>query len=290
MSQHSPIQWCDSSLNLQMGCDGCELWNEKKKSCYAGVQIDGDGVRPGFKGQKGWPTSFGEPALFPHRLPPALKWKDLTGTDRPDKPWMNGLPRIIFLNDMGDTFSKKLPLEWMAEHLPAMAQSPHQFLVLTKRPSRAVEFSKQYPFPKNFWIGTSVTSDKTENRVEQLLQVQGGRLKFVSFEPLWSAINPKVFVGVQWAIFGGESGKDAKRCNVRHIREGLESCEANRVKAFVKQMGSNVHDETLAHPDLSDLAVSTALAQGLLKMELRDSHGGDWSEWADDLRVREMPI
>jgi hypothetical protein len=23
----TPIEWCDSTLNLQMGCDGCELRN-----------------------------------------------------------------------------------------------------------------------------------------------------------------------------------------------------------------------------------------------------------------------
>jgi protein gp37 len=39
MAIHTDIEWCDSSLNLAMGCDGCELWNPARgvKHCYAGV-------------------------------------------------------------------------------------------------------------------------------------------------------------------------------------------------------------------------------------------------------------
>lgn len=92
-----------------MGCDGCELWNNKRRICYAGRQTEG---RTGFKG---WPKGgFSEPELFLDRLEPALKWGPPTAGENEHKPWLNGLPRIIFLNDMGDTFSKKLPQNWMA--------------------------------------------------------------------------------------------------------------------------------------------------------------------------------
>src|SRR4051794_31894480 len=36
MSVATKIQWCDSTCNPTMGCDGCELWNPKVKKCYAG--------------------------------------------------------------------------------------------------------------------------------------------------------------------------------------------------------------------------------------------------------------
>jgi len=38
MGIDTDIEWCDSSLQLEMGCDGCELWNPKvgEKTCYAG--------------------------------------------------------------------------------------------------------------------------------------------------------------------------------------------------------------------------------------------------------------
>lgn len=33
------IGWCDSSVNGEMGCDGCELWNPAAgvRICYAGL-------------------------------------------------------------------------------------------------------------------------------------------------------------------------------------------------------------------------------------------------------------
>lgn len=36
MSNETKIEWCDSTINPVMGCSGCELWNEERKTCYAG--------------------------------------------------------------------------------------------------------------------------------------------------------------------------------------------------------------------------------------------------------------
>ncbi|MCH8830861.1 MAG: hypothetical protein IID45_14900, partial [Planctomycetes bacterium] len=69
------IEYPDSTLNLQMGCDGCELWNTKVRTCYAGQMTERYGGRnPGF------PKAFDKPEMFLHRLDAALKWPDLTGT------------------------------------------------------------------------------------------------------------------------------------------------------------------------------------------------------------------
>lgn len=268
MGKNTSIQWADSSLQLQSGCDGCELWNSKVKICYAGKMIDGDGTGRGFAGKKGWPDSFDNPKLFIERLPEALKWADLTGTAREDKPWLNNYPRIVFLNDMGDTFSKKLPLYWLAPLLSMMAESPHQWLMLTKRPSRAVEFSKRFPFPENFWIGTSVTSEETIPRIKQLTEIQGGSVRFVSFEPLWSAIPAEAFRGFGWAIFGGESGNIPTPCDGRWILDGIAAARKYNLKPFVKQLGS----EPIG-----------------IGCTVNDSHGGEWDEWPWEYRVREMP-
>jgi len=103
MPKDTNIHWCDSSVNLMMGCDGCELWREGSRHCYAGT------LTLRHAGRKGWPESFDRPRLFPERLAGALRWPDLTGTARPGKPWLDGLPRVVFVNDMGDTFTESLP-------------------------------------------------------------------------------------------------------------------------------------------------------------------------------------
>jgi hypothetical protein len=58
MPQHTPIPWCDSAVNLMMGCDVCEMWNPAVgvRACYAGVMTENRAGRPG------WPESFGRPS------------------------------------------------------------------------------------------------------------------------------------------------------------------------------------------------------------------------------------
>lgn len=272
MSKDTKIQWCDSSLNLQMGCDGCELWTKTVRKCYAGRQCE---ERRMFKG---WPRQFSEPEIYMDRLEPALKWKDLTGTDREDKPWLNGMPRIVFLNDMGDTFSSTLPPNWLAPVLPRLATSPHQFLLLTKRPSRLLEFCEKYTLPKNVWPGTSVTSARTAGRVDYIRQIKTGGPKFVSCEPIWEYLPPETFSELQWAIFGGESGdpEDATPCNVDWIERGMLNAMQAGASPFVKQLGSR--------PYWQDPVLDTPTP-----ITLENHHGGDWSEWPQRLRKRFMP-
>lgn len=308
MSRETAIQWADSTLNLQMGCGGCELWKPGIgiRRCYAGVMIEGEGNRPGMKGRKGWPARFQEPTLFLDRLDAALRWPDLTGRERPGKLWLNGMPRLIFLNDMGDTFTAELPLDWLAPLLPRMADSPHQFLVLTKRPSRMAAFSKRHPFPRNFWCGTTVTDNRTAARIRQLHDVDCEGPTFVSFEPLWGRVQPDFFGwekccgceehlaqgelcehcngtlnlrSFDWAIIGGESGPSAFPFYLRELRELLIRCREFNIRRFVKQLGANPLESSFdAEEGWSHAPLS-----------LRDSHGGDWDEWPDELRVRQMP-
>lgn len=232
------IEWCDSTLNLQMGCDGCELWNPRAgvRECYAGVLTERyAGVSAGF------PASFAEPRLFPERLKQALRWPDLSGCSRPDKPWLDGRPRIVFLDDMGDTFTEGLPIDWLAEHLPAMAASPHQWLLLTKRPRRALEFASMHPFPENFWLGTSITSRASLSRIDWLLQIPA-RVRFLSVEPIKESIDLALrnwadLCPLHWVIVGGPSGAEAAPVHPDWVRLIRDDCQEAGVPFFFKQWG-----------------------------------------------------
>lgn len=268
MGKESSIQYCHSSANWQMGCDGCELWSKTVRKCYAGRQTNG------MAGKKGWPLSFEEPKLFLERVDPTLKWGAPTPAEREKKPWIpEDYPRIVFLNDMGDTFSRLLPANWMAPLLPLIAQSPHQFLVLTKRPSALRKFAEKYPLPANVWPGTTFTSAPTEARIHELRQIKSGGPKWVSFEPLWSAIPAYAFEGIQWACFGGESGAPEEQPSVTYvewIERGTVDAARYGVRRFVKQLGSRP-------------------MRGHAPLRLRDFHGGDWKEWPIELQIREFP-
>ena len=38
---------------------------------------------------------------------------NLTGLARPQKPWLNGLPRLIFVSDMGDALSEAISFQYL---------------------------------------------------------------------------------------------------------------------------------------------------------------------------------
>lgn len=307
MSAKTLIHWADTTANPTTGCDGCELWGKANRHCYAGRLHEG-------RLAKTLPTlyaaDFHEVRLAPGRMAKAAALSDLRGTARPDKPWLDGMPRMIFPGDMADIFSKDVPFTYLKEELIDVATSSkgirHIYMALTKRPSRMVEFAQWlhnwgWEWPANVWAGASVTTQKTvDNRIPHLLRVPDA-VRFLSVEPMlgpidltpwlgWSgermtAAWPMVWVAprVDLVIFGGESGPDARPCDLAWIRDGVRQCKAAGVSAFVKQLGANPVDTTPPPPG------SSSTNDFDRRIRLRDSHGGDWSEWPEDLRVREMP-
>jgi protein gp37 len=203
MGKDTGIQWTDDTVNSTSGCDGCELWVPGKGGpCYAGnFQTD--------RLSKSLPLlyakDFTEVRLIPGRMAKAAAASDLTGKDRPGKngenakPWLNGMPRCIFVGDMGDIFSKDVPFAYLKAELIDIANSEHGrrhiWQVLTKRPSRMAEFSRWLEslgetWPKNVWVGTSVTGMKSVGRVDHLKKVGNeNTVRFISAEPLFEAVD-----------------------------------------------------------------------------------------------------
>jgi hypothetical protein len=99
MGKETFIQWCDSTVNASTGCDGCELKQPGKDgSCYS-VPIHENRLAKSLPLL--YDPDFHNVRIIPGRIPQAAKWSDLTGTVRPDKPWLDGLPRVIFVGDLG---------------------------------------------------------------------------------------------------------------------------------------------------------------------------------------------
>jgi protein gp37 len=257
MGEKTDIQWCDSTLNLQMGCDGCELWENKpngRKSCYAGILTEQ------YSGHPGFPKAFNQPVIYPERMNKAEKWKDLTGTNRIDKPQLNGSPRIIFLNDMGDGFTRLLDLDWMAPYIPRMEKTPHIYMMLTKRVKRMAEFWKNYgEVPDNIWLGTTITANENKKRGYDLIEISA-KTKFISMEPLIESVSISEMVSnIQQVIIGFESGVGCRPGNPDWMRIIRDECSASGTAFFVKQMGG-----------------------------IRD-HKGEIKDLPEDLRIRQIP-
>jgi protein gp37 len=124
--------------------------------------------------------------------------------------------------------------------------------------------------PDNVWLGISAENQHTlDARIQELL-VTPAAVRFVSLEPLLEPIDlgPIHVHGdtqIQWVIVGGESGPEARLCDINWI-----------FPVFVKQLG--------ARP----LTNYGSWSDGKL-LKLRDRHGGDIDEWPKDLRIREFP-
>lgn len=194
MSVSTKIQWCDSTCNPTMGCEGCELWTSKVKKCYAGMlHVRFGGVT------KGYSPTFEELTYWPGRMAAAARWSDLSGTKRSDKPWLDGLPRLIFVSDMSDSLSAEVPFDFLEEEIIRNVTSPlgqrHCWLWLTKRPDRMAQFSellaaKDIHWPANLWAGTSITTQGTTSRIKQLVRVGNkSTIRFLSVEPQWGMVD-----------------------------------------------------------------------------------------------------
>lgn len=299
MAIKTNIQWCDSTCNEVMSCNGCELRNIKKgiRFCYAGNIVD-KMTRRG--PMKGWPKNFETPTLFPGRTEESCNWSDLTGRLRQDKPWIpSTMPRLIFYGDMGDIFSEGLPEGWFEPLIEKMASAPHIWMLLTKRPSKMREFFDRVECPKNVWCGTTMTSQQNR-RAEELCAVKC-ETRFISIEPQWEEITlPQCVLdcGDRMQIqMGGQSGDDPKPYLLKWTESLVNQCDVWKLRPFVKQLGAlpiieQCIEQCNTKCEASGSIMCSCERNGGQTLVLKDSHGGYWNEWPKSmpwLKRREFP-
>lgn len=167
--------------------------------------------------------------------------------------------------------------------------------------------SLKWPLP-NVWLGTSVEDQpRADERIPHLLRCPA-TVRFLSCEPLLGEVDLSAFFGgpyvglpgdkvhdnynfgIHWVITGGESGPNARACNVEWIRSIVRRCKAASVPCFVKQLGAWPVEFGHGEPTLP---MAWKWDDGGENVERwykpADKKGGDPSEWSEDLRVREMP-
>jgi protein gp37 len=150
---------------------------------------------------------------------------------------------------------------------------------------------------KNIHVGVSVEDRKRTSRVDLLRQIPAV-LRFLSLEPLLEDIADLLNLeGIGWVLVGGESGQHARPCALEWLERIIATCRAQDVAVFVKQLGAYVVSEQRAADTVEDAVGLLGEAarkmwpasRWLWRAGLVDAKGGDWDEWPDDLRIREMP-
>lgn len=143
----------------------------------------------------------------------------------------------------------------------------------------------------NVWIGVSAGAD-----LKAALDIPA-TIHFLSCEPMLKHLNvnyPEIVSRFDWIIFGGESGKNARPLYLQWIIEGLEFCRRYRILPFVKQLGADVRllqvFDGLRWPNGTTGTDEWVGGKPTFsRIHLKDSHGGNWDEWPEELRVREIP-
>lgn len=326
MSANSKIQWTDHTFN---SWEGCSKVAPECKNCYAEVLVDkrfgrakwGAGQPRRRTSESTWrqPLRWNKTAICTQCRQPELIGSDDCRTCGRNFSTENRRRPRVFCLSLGDWLDEEVPAEWLADLLSLIRRMSNlDWQLLTKRPQnwkvRMAEVMKhlvetggsddgsQELFlwceawlynadpPSNVWIGVSAGADQ-----RAALDIPA-KVHFLSCEPMLKPLDHN-FLPTQefdWIIFGGESGKNARPCDVGWIRDGVKFCRRNDIAPFVKQLGAKLQSDLGDNSWPSgtqgvDVHDSKSLEWIATEIRLKDSHGGDMSEWPEDLRVREFP-
>jgi protein gp37 len=214
MSRHSGIEWTESTWNPVTGCTkisaGCA-------HCYAERMAR----RLQAMGHPNYANGF-QLTLHEHVLEAPLAWKK---------------PQMVFVNSMSDLFHPDVPDDFIGRVVEVMREASwHTFQVLTKRSARLMEMDKAIEWPPNVWIGVTVERQDYLFRIDDL-RTTCAHIRFLSLEPLLSALPGLDVDGIDWTIVGGESGPGARPMLEEWVLDIRDRCQEANVPFFFKQWG-----------------------------------------------------
>lgn len=258
------------------------------------LAIGGDPSRPGSVYHNGMLATFEWPRVFCASIADVFEqWEG----------WMqDAAGRHLFIDDRegpwrGDIDSPLTMHAVRARLFNTIRLTPHlDWLLVTKR-IEYVERSLHWTglpwltqLPPNVWLLASVENQATADaRISQLLRTPAA-VHGISLEPMLERVDlarylPNTYTRfprgphLGWVIVGGESGHNARQCNVEWVRDIVRQCKTAGVPVFVKQLGKLPVSGNGSLSGVADLSIR----------RLTDAKGGDPAEWPEDLRVREFP-
>ena len=231
MGDTTSIAWTDATANYWLGCtkvsDGC-------KHCYAerfaknrmGLDVWGASARQPVK--KVWATVA--------RLGAEVR-QGRIGVMGANKPL------LVFVGSMMDWAEDRAELKPVRAKMweQIRAEPALTFQLLTKRPDRIeallpATWGQGWP---NVWLGTSIEDMRVAERAEQLRRIPAV-VHFVSYEPALGPLDDLPLDGIDWVIYGGESGPEFRSDNADWARAMKRRCEERGVAFFHKQSAANL--------------------------------------------------
>lgn len=255
------IDWCDSTWNPITGCyhkcaycyargitnrfasrKGCRLIEPETYHIEAkdGSELIEINQQPYYFNDE---TAERYNCAYPHGFTPTIHRYRMS--EYRDKK----RPRNIFVGSMADIFGEWVPDRWIREVFMACERAPqHNYLFLTKNPSRYVELQRygELPNADNMWYGTTVTDP------DMLFMGQDGYYgfhTFLSIEPLladFGSLGEASYLP-EWIIVGAETGN--RKDKVVPKREWVENivvqCRKYGIPVFMKESLREIWGEEL---------------------------------------------
>ena len=141
------------------------------------------------------------------------------------------IPSRIFVGSTMELFGPWVKESWMADILGDVRRfSRHTFIFLTKRPW---ELLKWNPWPKNCFVGASVTNNRELALVSQHFDHVVAKVKFLSFEPLLERLVCLVPWPADWVIIGAQT-QPLKLPSLEWVEEIEKAADRAGIPVFEK--------------------------------------------------------
>ena len=285
-------EWWDYSWNIAPGCTQVSAECDHCWALAMAKRLQGMG-KAGYEGLVDAlpPTP---PHLQTQQMGRGVRWTGRVNLleKRLKDPLELKRPRVIAVNLMGDLFHENVPDLFLHSVFDVMARAErHRFMVLTKRPERAVKFLRaqwvkqevQYIAPlRNVWIGTTAGMQRSANERWNAMSwiAQAGWNTWVSSEPRLEAIDWHGWSFLKWMVTGGESGPYARPMVPAWARADRDWCVDHGVAFWFKQWGE--WGPEVPGVDLSNYPMTTFGREILFrfgrKMAGRMLNGRTWEE------------
>ena len=228
------IGWCNTTWNPVWGClNHCEYCYARKIANFRYKRMVEIEINHYWKKHPTWAWTGDHLSGLKDFRPTFLEAQfDKKFPQKAQKIFVGSMSEIYYWKD-----------EWLKKVLEKVKLYPqHIFQFLTRYP----EVYSKYDFPKNCWLGVTIThipKYKDDNRWDFNSFIRNEKinnLKFVSFEPLLGDVHSYTYLNfdkeINWVIFGAETGN--RRNKIIPKREWMEDiinhCKYRNIPVYLK--------------------------------------------------------
>lgn len=218
------MKWWDRGWNPVQGCQKC---SDGCKNCYAECL-----VQKRSKAEKN--ISF-----------------DIHINEKQIKKKFDDTNEFVFVCSQSDLFHHSISEDVLDEIFDKMVDcKSKKFAVCTKRSAYMREYFNNFNLPEkdysNVIFGVTVESNKYKSRIDDLLNTDRIKYRFLSLEPMLEEMDIESYLKtklIDWVIVGCESGENHRKCENKWIENVVKQCKTYDIPVFVNNITSNTSNE-----------------------------------------------